>query len=1055
MRKTIKVVSLLTLIFSFSPAKLLKIPKRPLTFEEKKTCSEIIKRARMFKSRVSKRLLPRIRASAMANKPDTLRVLALRVEFVEDDDSLTTGNGKMDLKGVGRPYDGLLYDPPHTKRYFTRLMQFLRNYYRANSLGRLEIEWDVMPEGEFDSYQLPRKLSYYGHALPYFPTYDDFETMERGLCRLFRDAIKVADRDPKIDFSKYDAIIIFHAGSAWQTTNRPLDLWAGTIDSSALHYYLGKPYILANEGRWKIYDAALIPEMARMENYMSAGVEGILVHEFAHLLGAYDLYDVTHYTQGVGGWDIMGSGGYLGYPPGVIPAMHSAFHKLYLGWLPDGTVDTIQIPTKDIPLHCSELDSSDFSKSPPIILMVPISPKEYFLIENREQDTKKKDTLIVDVEDGVPIYIGDGEWDSYLPGSGVLIWHIDERIVEDNGPTNTINIPPPWLPHKGVDLEEADAVQDFDVFYPYSESELIGNSFDAFFKGGYNDSFTPSTNPNSDGYEGKSFISIRVHSPPDTVMRVSVDFDLYQKGFPKILSTKQRFLSPNYGDLDGDGNYELVVPTTSGYIYAWRSDGSSYTQDEQGIFASLPDSIPSTIAVGDITQDGKADVVVGCEDGKVYAFYGDSLLGKRAARISGFPVSTKDRITSSPLLADIDGDGTLDVVIGSTDMSLYAWNGKGEAIKGFPVWLGSEVRSTPAIMDEKNPEIVVLGADNRLFLIDRDGKIKKGFPVVLSQSPNYAVGSPVIADFDGDGERDIAVIAADGTHYRLFLLDTTGNIKFKGAQLLDMPCNTSPAVGDINQDGLLDIVVAGKNKVYALNYNGTLLDNFPIVEDSLFAVPKIIEIEGQLYIIEFEFPYIFNSSPLIADGILIGSPEYGVLGYDSLARPLPYTPLFSSSGINSTGLLIDLDRDGDMEFCTGSDSGVLYVWDLPLKSQNFAWGCFLSDPCHTGIYRGELPTPFAGSSPLISDFYVYPNPCGYGAKFRYKLGKDVEEAKIGVLDISGKLLFEEKLKELSSGPYNEFPLDFSAVPPGVYILRFEVKMRGEREVKFYKLGVVR
>jgi len=64
-----------------------------------------------------------------------LNILVLKVEFVEDDETCTTGDGKMDLTGFGTPEDGLFYDPPHSGIYFERQMQFLSNYYNSNSFG--------------------------------------------------------------------------------------------------------------------------------------------------------------------------------------------------------------------------------------------------------------------------------------------------------------------------------------------------------------------------------------------------------------------------------------------------------------------------------------------------------------------------------------------------------------------------------------------------------------------------------------------------------------------------------------------------------------------------------------------------------------------------------------------------------------------------------------------------------------------------------------------------------------------------------------------------------
>ena len=93
-----------------------------------------------------------------------------------------------------------------------------------------------------------------------------------------------------------------------------------------------------------------------------------------------------------------------------------------------------------------------------------------------------------------------------------------------------------------AELGALDGVQDFDVSYWQSrdfEYEVYGYKFDAFRKGGYNDKFTVATNPNTDGYTGRTFLNVELQGEADstrplkdTLIPISISWDLYQRGFP-------------------------------------------------------------------------------------------------------------------------------------------------------------------------------------------------------------------------------------------------------------------------------------------------------------------------------------------------------------------------------------------------------------------------------------------------------------------------------------------------------------------------------------------
>ncbi len=1003
---------------------------------------------------------------------DTVRVLCLRVEFVEDTTPLTTGNGKMDTFGFLSPDSGLFYDPPHFKRYFERLMEGLRNYYLAQSQGKLFIEFTVMPSGEKECYQLPREMQFYGDTVSY-------EGIEYGLVRLMHDAFKVADLDPVIHFHDYDEFIIFHAGSGLQSDyaadgrrDSPYDLLAGEIPPGAIEAYLGVPYILVDEGQTRIEQATVLPEMMRQDTLTErgeinlagmVGLAGTLAHEFAHLLGAYDLYDVTGVTMGVGAWSLMGYGGWVGdysagAPPGIIPASLDAYHRVALGFI---TPKVISSPTESIRVYSGMIDTSLYTSRPdsiyPKIIKIPINQQEYFLIENRQTDIRKLDTIIVDVEDGVVIGVESNEYDFFLPGSGILMWHIDEKVIADYGPYNAINIDPA---HKGVDLEEADGIQDFDVPYwlTYNyQYEVYGYKFDPFSKQGYNDRFNAYTTPNSDAYAGKSFISVELYgerdtlpSLKDTLITIKVNWDLYYQNFPKDLQRNSPLKSAYAVDLDCDGTLEVVTADSAGQIFAWRYNGDGF-RFPNGAFVNTGSQIAADLAVGDVAPESGLEIVAGCIDGRIRIYTMTGLL-KTTFR-------TSDRIIAPPVLADLNHDGYKDVIIGSTDGNIYAVSSTGELLPGFPVRLGTEIRAPAAITDTENPRIVVLTADHRVWLLNQNGTIAPGFPITLGHSPFYAYAQPVVADYNRDGENEIAVVAGGEHDYRLYIINKNGIIIYQSQELIEHPFTGTLAVADMNNDGYLDIICAARNKIFAFNYNATLVTNFPFRCESTFSVQELV---GN-WIVTYEKPFEFHSSPIIIElnndnvpDIIIGSPAHGILGFNGKdGTLLDLFPLMTTASVSATPLYADINNDGKPEIAAGSDSGIFYIWSLLNSDFKEYWSCAYHDPCHTGLTHPPAYFPNADSSRLISQFYLYPNPANNAVCIRFRLNHNTSPAQFTVLDMNGEPVIKEIATPTNPFVDNELWLNIKNLAPGIYVVKLEVNTENRRQICFAKLAIVR
>jgi len=137
-------------------------------------------------------------------------------------------------------------------------------------------------------------------------------------------------------------------------------------------------------------------------------------------------------------------------------------------------------------------------------------------------------------------------------------------------------------------------------------------------------------------------------------------------GFPVCPADSFRS-SPTIADFNNDNCPEIILGADNGNVYLVECDGS-FNQ-----FYQTGGTVESSPAFADLNGDNFLDVVIGSDNGRVYAFDGlASMQALQGVLLPGWPFEADDVVRTSPSVADVDGDGVLDVIIGSFDGKLYA-----------------------------------------------------------------------------------------------------------------------------------------------------------------------------------------------------------------------------------------------------------------------------------------------------------------------------------------------------------------------------------------------
>ncbi len=297
--------------------------------------------------------------------------------------------------------------------------------------------------------------------------------------------------------------------------------------------------------------------------------------------------------------------------------------------------------------------------------------------------------------------------------------------------------------------------------------------------------------------------------------------------------------APTLGDLDGDGDLDLVMGVIGGafnprttatlnLLLMEQVAPSEWALRTRRIVHTVDVGSESVPALADLDGDGDLDLMVGSKitpDGSASLITRFENVGTLTAPsfVERGELAARFEYQSAPAVGDLDGDGLPDLLVGSWRDRLQWWRNTGT--RTAPAWTLADSavvtitrgsNTVPALGDldgDGDLDLVIGEASGVLNLYRNTGtRTAPAFELLSDEFQGIDVGrrsAPVLVDLDGDGRLDLVIGSEDGVITAWRNVTTGGELRFE--ELAGFQVRTdgyaAPALGDLDGDGQLDLIV--------------------------------------------------------------------------------------------------------------------------------------------------------------------------------------------------------------------------------------------------------
>lgn len=394
-------------------------------------------------------------------------------------------------------------------------------------------------------------------------------------------------------------------------------------------------------------------------------------------------------------------------------------------------------------------------------------------------------------------------------------------------------------------------------------------------------------------------------------------------------------------DLNNDGTDEIILCHNEEINVIDGQGNVLWSQPLVGGMAQYP------AAVGDINNDGILEIVS-------LTAYGNARGGINVFDASGnilmATITNNNPLICSPVLADINNDGELEIVFcgrgkasASISAGIHAWNLQGEEIEGFPFELPSTPAFTPTIADIDGDGFLEMfvSTTSALYCVSHTGE--ELYRVDSEEAYKYSYQSPLVVDFEGDGNWSL-VGACHGDNPNHYVRDAhTGEYRTGWPKSVSYWTYSAPTVVKNDDQFAIFMGVSGEGNVfYQYDPNGNLAPGFPLnLTSGIEGFVSVADIDGD------------GENEIITDFNLMDGGEGFIRAWEldgtEITEGFPLRPqgLSYMNGANFG----DIDGDGNLEIVT-----LTYVQNFSPDDPVYVTAYALNQPVENlvyGAYKGS------------------------------------------------------------------------------------------------------